>query len=104
MAHNYFSIVPNVREMYAKYPKEIMLLSCDSEAKYTLVVRQFHHQVRTFFPADDMLHYEDLRPQYNNQMPVTIKDKLGRNVMEVRVIDMQDMQRVRSGETDLLHL
>ena len=101
MAHNYFATASNVREMYAKYPKETMLLSCDSNVKIHIGGQAVsrYHQVRTFFPVDDMPHYGDhdfhipnylIKPdgylllQSKSQITVTIKDKLGRNVVDVR--------------------
>ena len=99
-AHEYFATVSNVREMCAKYPLETTLFSCDSKAKIHIGGQAVsrYHQVRNFFPADDMPHYGDhdfpipnyliepdgyLLLQSKSQMPVTIKDKLGRSVTEV---------------------
>ena len=77
-----------------------MLFSCDSKAKIHIGGQAVsrYHQVRNFFPAEDMPHYADhdfpipnyliepdgyLLLQSKSQTPVMTNDKLGRNVVEV---------------------
>lgn len=60
-SHVYFSVVSNIRQICASYPEEWSIFSCDSKAKVHIggqAVSQYH-QLKTFFPADDVPHYAD---------------------------------------------
>ena len=47
--------------MCVEYPDEATLMSCDSKAKVHIGGQavSLYHQLHTFFPADDMPHYQD---------------------------------------------
>lgn len=99
-AHEYFAMVANMRQMAASYPEECLIFSCDSKAKIHIGGQAVsrYHQIRTFFPSDDTPHYADhdsLVPGYLIELdgylvlkskesePKFIKDKLGREVIDV---------------------
>ena len=52
--------------MSAEYPGEVVIFSCDSKAKIYIGGQAVsrYHQLRTFFPSDDVPHY------YHHDFPV----------------------------------
>ena len=60
-AHEYFATVSVVYQMCAEYPDEAVIFSCDSKAKVHIGGQAVsrYHQIRTFFPSDDVPHYHD---------------------------------------------
>ena len=96
-AHEYFATVEAVRQMSAEYPSEVTLMSCDSKAKVHIGGQAVsrYHQLRTFFPVDDMPHYHDhdfpvpgylIEPDgylvlQAKAQPAVTKDKHGRDIV-----------------------
>ncbi|XP_065905841.1 uncharacterized protein [Dysidea avara] len=60
-AHEYFAMASVIRQMCAEFPDEAIIFSCDSKAKIHIGGQAVsrYHQIRTFFPNDDMPHYCD---------------------------------------------
>jgi len=57
--HEYFALASVIHQMCAEFPDEAVIFSCDSKAKIHIGSQAVsrYHQIRTFFPNDNMPHY-----------------------------------------------